>query len=201
MAVIQAKRKEGRQASPPPIRKGPVGDPKSTSGELKPAEISTSTNLGKGLLSIKEMMQGAKNERAVKEKDATEDYSNRPKDTFDQVKLMEVWMKYIKLVRKQNKSSFVTLLQTCEPQIEGEFKIVVKLDNSVQESELNLEKIDLLGFLRPELNNWSIQLESQLRKKEERVRYYTNRERYDRMVELNPMVAELKKRLNFDPDY
>ncbi|MCB0482067.1 MAG: hypothetical protein KDC83_11585 [Flavobacteriales bacterium] len=152
-----------------------------------------------GLLSVKEMMQGAKQVREAENNE--EEFSSRPKDDFDKAKLMEVWMKYIQLARKKNKASFITLLQTCEPQLGSNFLISVKLDNSVQESELNQEKSDFLSFLRSELNNWGVDLESSVRKKEEKVKYYTNRDQFDRMAELNPMLLELKKRLGFDPDY
>ena len=151
-----------------------------------------------GMLSIKDMMQ---EDEKKKEKAEEEDFSNRPRDEFGAEELNNAWKEYSRILRKQHKSSFISLLQTCNPEIGENNKILLTLENSVQESELNQEKSALLSFLRKKLNNWGIAFETSIRKKEEKVKYYTNRERFDRLVELHPDIVELKRKLNFDPDY
>ena len=74
-------------------------------------------------------------------------------------------------------------------------------DNIVQESEFNNHKTNLLGHLREQLNNWGIQIQSEVRVVAQKKKYYSNKERFERMMELNPKLAELRKRLKLDTDY
>ncbi|MFQ3326503.1 MAG: DNA polymerase-3 subunit gamma/tau, partial [Salibacteraceae bacterium] len=79
--------------------------------------------------------------------------------------------------------------------------VIVEIENTVQENELNTEKAGLLGFLRTTLNNYSIQLKYNKVAVKEQTNYYTNRDRFNRLVELNPTLLELKKRFNLETDY
>ena len=86
------------------------------------------------------------------------------------------------------------------PTLDGE-DVMVEIENTVQENELNTEKAELLGFLRSTLNNYSIQLKYNKVAVKEQTNYYTNRDRFNRLVELNPTLLELKKRFNLETDY
>ena len=79
--------------------------------------------------------------------------------------------------------------------------ITVELLSPVHETMLNNIKVELTGFLRDQLKNNSIQVTGQLYTGEEKKVIYTNREKFDYLVEKNPMLRELKDRLGLDTDF
>ena len=62
-------------------------------------------------------------------------------------------------------------------------------------------KVDLTTFIREKLRNQSIQIVGELREAEQRKVIYTNREKFDYLVQKNPMLRELKERLGLDTDF
>jgi hypothetical protein len=79
--------------------------------------------------------------------------------------------------------------------------IVVELLSPVHETMLNNIKLELTGFLREQLKNNTIQVTGQLQTGEEKKIIYTNREKFDYLIEKNPMLRELKDRLGLDTDF
>jgi hypothetical protein len=79
--------------------------------------------------------------------------------------------------------------------------IIVELLSPIHETMLNNIKSELTGFLRERLRNSSIQVTGQLLEGEEKKIIYTNREKFDFLVEKNPMLRELKDRLGLDTDF
>lgn len=88
-----------------------------------------------------------------------------------------------------------------QPYVLRENLIVVDLLSPVHETMLNNIKSELTGFLREQLKNSSIQVTGQLQTGEEKRVIYTNREKFDFLVEKNPMLRELKDRLGLDTDF
>ncbi len=136
----------------------------------------------------------------LEEEQAEEDLSGKPKTVFTQEQFEPIWKQYIKLLKDGGKSSFASTLEVSAPKVENN-DIVLEIENSVQENELNNEKAGLMGFLRKELNNYHIQLKYNKVEVKEEVRYYTNKERFNRLAELNPKLLDLKKRFNLDTDF
>lgn len=79
--------------------------------------------------------------------------------------------------------------------------VIVHLHNPVQESLLETLKSDLLTFLREKLNNSAIQLTGELKPHDEKKVLYTNRDKFDHLVEKNPALKDLKERLGLDTDF
>ena len=135
------------------------------------------------------------------EDDEIEDFSDRPRTPFNEKEFKTQWNLYIEKLKNEKRSSLRSTLSSCRPELGENFLLNMVFDNKVQESEFNNHKTDLLGFLRESLKNWGIHVESEVRLEEQTKKYYTNKERFERMVELNPKLAELRKRLNLDTDY
>jgi DNA polymerase-3 subunit gamma/tau len=66
---------------------------------------------------------------------------------------------------------------------------------------LNNIRIELITYLREKLQNNSIQVVGELASSDDKKIIYTNREKFDYLVEKNPMLKELKDRLNLDTDF
>jgi len=62
-------------------------------------------------------------------------------------------------------------------------------------------KSELAGFLREKLKNSTIVVVGELKEQEDRKVIYTNREKFDYLVNKNPMLKELKDRLGLDTDF
>ena len=79
--------------------------------------------------------------------------------------------------------------------------ITILLHNPIQETILGTFKSDLTGSLREKLKNSFITITSELREEENKKVIYTDRERFNFLMEKNPMFRELKDRLNLDIDF
>jgi DNA polymerase-3 subunit gamma/tau len=79
------------------------------------------------------------------------------------------------------------------------FKVVVTVDNKIQESEIFGKRAEILGYLRKELKNWGIQLETLVTDRPvESRKPYTDQEKFNAMAERNPAIKTLKDQLNLD---
>jgi DNA polymerase-3 subunit gamma/tau len=75
------------------------------------------------------------------------------------------------------------------------------LHNPIQETLLDTLRSDVTTFLRNKLNNDSIQVAGELKETTGKKVIYTNREKFEYLVEKNPAIGELKKRLDLDTDF
>ncbi len=79
--------------------------------------------------------------------------------------------------------------------------VIVQLLSPVHETMLNNIKSDLTAFLREKLRNSSIQVAGEVQTDSDIKVIYTNREKFDFLVEKNPLLKELKDRLGLDTDF
>ncbi len=119
-------------------------------------------------------------------------------DEFSQEILINRWNEYAELVKKQGKINLFTLLTANAPVLQPGFQIELAIENKIQENQLMHERIDLLNFLRKDLNNYQIELITKLVENTEKKRLYTSVDKYQHMLEKNPKLEEFKKRFNLD---
>ena len=173
-----------------------------TNSDSKPVKVKKRVKIDagfqSGMISIKGFKKKTEQESA--EKTEAEDLKGKPTTAFSEEDFLSTWNKYIVLLKETGKSSFASTMEVGAPSLDGE-DVIVEIENTVQENELNTEKAGLLGFLRTTLNNYSIQLKYNKVAVKEQTNYYTNRDRFNRLVELNPTLLELKKRFNLETDY
>ena len=173
-----------------------------TNSDSKPVTVKKRVKIDagfqSGMISIKGFKKKTEQESA--EKTEAEDLKGKPTNAFSKEDFLSTWNKYIVLLKETGKSSFASTMEVGAPSLDGE-DVIVEIENTVQENELNTEKAGLLGFLRTTLNNYSIQLKYNKVAVKEQTNYYTNRDRFNRLVELNPTLLELKKRFNLETDY
>ena len=118
-------------------------------------------------------------------------------EPFTEARLREVWNSFAEQ-RKKFQAEYQMLSQPYQLQ---DNVITVELLSPVHETMLNNIKIELTAFLRDHLKNNSIQVAGQLYTGEEKKVIYTNREKFDYLVEKNPLLRELKDRLGLDTDF
>lgn len=125
----------------------------------------------------------------------------RFKDDFTEEQLIVCWKKYAKKLKKEGKESFYSTLMKHLPSLKDNYQIHIVLENNVQSHNVEIEKIDLLMYLKDELRNDHISLEYTVTEIKDETTVYTSRDKYNRMLEKNPAIKLLKERLDLDIDY
>lgn len=84
------------------------------------------------------------------------------------------------------------------PEIVDGARLSLKINNSVQNEEINKIKPDLVSWLRKELRNTRIELITDIVAQEVEYKPYSETEKLNEMVKKNPNLALLKQRFNLD---
>lgn len=136
----------------------------------------------------------------VKKEETNEDGSTvvaKEDRAFSEDNLQEAWKLFAEK-RKMHQADYSLLGQ---PYDRRENTIVIPLTNPIQETMLNEFKMELITFLRERLQNNSIQVIGELSVSDEKKMIYTPRDKFEYLMNKNPMIKELKDRFNLDPDY
>ncbi|MEN8117254.1 MAG: hypothetical protein ABFS16_09765 [Bacteroidota bacterium] len=116
-------------------------------------------------------------------------------EEFTESELKQKWLEYLlKLVDRPNLRS--TLSEV--PKLEKDFSLVLKIDNRIQDELIGSIKPDLVSWLRKELKNSKIVLNTIITETNKAKVVYTDEEKYREMVKKNPQLAQLKKKFNLD---
>ena len=87
-----------------------------------------------------------------------------------------------------------------KPKLLPDFGIEVSVENGIQENVLQTERIDILNYLRSTLNNYALEIRIKKEERQLEKNYYTSTEKYQFMVEKNPILNLLKQRLGLEID-
>jgi DNA polymerase III subunit gamma/tau len=122
---------------------------------------------------------------------------NITQQEFTQEKLEKVWLYYTESIAGQY-PNFYSILSTRKPQLKEGFNLELALDNRAQEILMKERKADLLDFLRNELRNQNIQMETILVETATQSKPYTSEEKYRTMLEKNPELKALREGLELE---
>ena len=121
-------------------------------------------------------------------------------DEPTQEKVQEAWNSFVDIKRKQDRVSLVSSLTMCEAVLEGKI-VKFEVKNALQEEQLNGERADLLFHLRQNVRCAALELSISLEQSKgddgPKV-FLTDKEKYLQMVEKNPALEDLRKRLDLD---
>jgi DNA polymerase-3 subunit gamma/tau len=117
--------------------------------------------------------------------------------SFTQDKLEKVWVYYTESIAGQF-PNFYSILSTRKPQLKEDFILELILDNRAQELTMTERKSELLDFLRSELRNPKIQLQTIIMETTSQSKPYTPEEKYRSMSEKNPELKALKEGLDLE---
>jgi DNA polymerase-3 subunit gamma/tau len=185
--------KEGNAANSLPV--SPTVEGKKPAVSAKPPvdrpPLSTS---GTRTISIKPENHIPKAKQNEEEGNKVE---NAEQHEFSQEKLEKVWIYYTESIAGQY-PNFYSILSTRKPLLRENFAIELRLDNRAQEITLKERRTDLLDFLRAELRNQKIQLETNLVETTGQSKPYTAEDKYRAMVEKNPELKLLRESLDLE---
>ena len=115
-------------------------------------------------------------------------------------RFLECWKNIAESFRLDSHGLYLAMT-TYEPLLNKEGLIAVFLDNAIQEDIFNERKTEILGRLRRELNNYGMQIETRIRENGFKQKAYLPKEKYEKLLEINPLISKLKKELDLDFDY
>lgn len=118
-------------------------------------------------------------------------------EPFTAEQLQLVWKDFAEQ-RRKFQAEYQLLIQPVE--IRGSH-IIMHLLSTVQETMLNNFKSDLISYLREKLKNNTILVVGELRETEEKQMLYTPRDKFEYLLEKNPVLKTLRDRLGLDPDF
>ncbi len=112
--------------------------------------------------------------------------------------LLEQWHRYADDI-KDYKPRLSSLLYFSTPTISEE-TITYKVESSIQKNEMDRNREELLIFLRKNLSNNSLTLETIVEENSSTIEIqpYTASEKLAAMIDKNPALLELQRRLNLE---
>jgi DNA polymerase-3 subunit gamma/tau len=129
--------------------------------------------------------------------EGSENQAPVPAKEFTQEKLEKVWAYYTESIAGQY-PNFYSILSTRKPLLKDDFVLELQIDNRAQELTWRDRRGDLIDFLRAELQNQLIQVETILTETNSQSKPYTPEERFKAMAEKNPELIQLKEKLDLE---
>jgi DNA polymerase-3 subunit gamma/tau len=127
--------------------------------------------------------------------------SSQPGREFTTDDLHTAWEKYANDLKAKGKSNLGIALLSKRPSLVDKTTIEFIITNKALEETINEDKMSFLNFLRKELNNYAIQLNLQLSVNEDKTNLYTATDRYNRLVEKNPMIKKFRQTFDLDIEF
>ncbi|MCO6499398.1 MAG: DNA polymerase III subunit gamma/tau [Vicingus serpentipes] len=173
--------------------------------EVKPTKESKTDTVIAPLLTPENLILANSisiNKEIITQKKNNEPSKDQPQKLFEPFTISQFekkWHAYKLTLREKGKASLVTVFEET-PNIEDN-TIRLLIENKALEDEFNYYKADFLEFIRKELKNYAIQVETQINKNFKAKKAYTPQEKFAKMSEKNPSLVTLKQKLDMDIGY
>ena len=122
-------------------------------------------------------------------------------NSFSAEELNIRWDEMIKILKSKGKSNLAITLGMNTPKILDNFCIEVYLSNSSQIELVHQEKQTIVNILREKLINDKIDLTTVVIKSTRNDVAYTNKDKFNKMIETNVHLDSLRDKLGLDPEY
>jgi len=174
-----------------------VEEPKTTleiqnQPETRNSEPLTAKVSATSLASIR-----ARKEMAEAQKTVVKDTVHLPSEAFTETEMLEQWLKYAQRLEDKGYRIVASLLTINDPILEGT-TIIHELPNESSKIDFEKELSDILGYLRGKLHNHEITIQVNVNETLVLKKAYTNQDKYNRLVEINPNLEILKKMFDLD---
>ena len=117
---------------------------------------------------------------------------------FTEEELIESWNAYANSTDK--KIFLKNLMLNNPPKLQDNFYFEVVVHNPAMQEELFNNAINILGALRTRLKNTHIQMRVRISEGNEKHLAYTSAEKYEHLVEINPLLEKLAKEFDLRAD-
>ena len=117
---------------------------------------------------------------------------------FDNDSLVREWDNYAATIDK--KVYLKNTMINCKPVLQDNYYFEVCVHNPGQQDELTNNCIDILSYLRMQLKNTRIQMRVRIDETNQKHLAYTSAEKYEHLLNINPVLAKLKDEFNLTLD-
>ena len=121
-------------------------------------------------------------------------------EEFSEEKMIEIWKGFSEKVKEEGKTNLYITLTSVLPTL-SETTIHLKISNDTQQKILDENKIELLNYLRTNLQNDFIKVKTEMSEQIKSDIPYTPKDKFNKMVEENPSLKTLQQKLGLDPEY
>ncbi|OOG77561.1 DNA polymerase III subunit gamma/tau [Flavobacterium sp. A45] len=128
-----------------------------------------------------------------------EDNTILPTESFTETEMLLQWTKYAERLGSKGFKIMESLLLINDPKLNGT-KITFELPNEGSKLDFEKEMIGLLGHLRGHLHNHDITIEVTVNESIDIKRSFTDQDRYNRLLEINPNIELLRTTFGLDLD-
>ena len=120
---------------------------------------------------------------------------------FTELEMRDIWSKLIEYFKASGKSNISLALEIHAPKLLPDNIIHLLLSNSAQLEMILEEKHVILDYLRKNLKNKSIEITTAISNNLQQKNPYTNKDKFNKMVESNKHLEVLKRKLSLDTDF
>ena len=121
---------------------------------------------------------------------------------FDALDLQKCWKTIVDDYKSKQKNNIAIILSSNNPIIKNDNEINIFVNNLSQIELIEDEKYKILDYLKEKLSNNNVNLNIEMINEEHKEKIpYTNTDKFNKMIESNPLLNELRINLGLDPDY
>ena len=121
---------------------------------------------------------------------------------FDALDLQKCWKTIVDDYKSKQKNNIAIILSSNNPIIKNDDEVNIFVNNLSQIELIEDEKYIILNYLKEKLNNNNVNLNIEMIKEEHKEKIpYTNTDKFNKMIESNPLLNDLRINLGLDPDY
>ena len=122
---------------------------------------------------------------------------NLPTEDFTQQQMITHWNAYTEIVKGQGKYNFLSHLTMNEPKLKDGM-IHLEFPNQTIKLEVERDKFELLTYMRKKLKNYNVDLVIDVNELQVKRYAYTDKEKYEKLVEKNPNLEALRNAFELD---
>jgi len=130
-------------------------------------------------------------------KSTVKEVTHLPNEPFTETEMLEQWLKYAQRMEDKGYRIIASLLTINDPTLDGT-TIIHELPNESSKIDFEKERPELLGYLRGKLHNHDIQIIVKVNETLVVKKAYTNQDKYNRLVELNPNLELMRSLFGLD---
>ncbi len=130
-------------------------------------------------------------------KSTVKEVTHLPSEPFTETEMLEQWLKYAQRMEDKGYRIIASLLTINDPTLDGT-TIIHELPNESSKIDFEKERPELLGYLRGKLHNHDIQIIVKVNETLVVKKAYTNQDKYNRLVELNPNLELMRSLFGLD---
>jgi hypothetical protein len=134
---------------------------------------------------------------AEAQKSEVKEVIHLPSEPFTETEMLEQWLKYAQRLEDKGYRIVASLLTINDPKLNGT-TIIHELPNESSKIDFEKEKPELLGYLRGKLHNHDITIEVNVNETLASKKVFTNQDKYNRLLEINPNLELLRKMFELD---